>query len=573
MTHKTNTLRTWMLALGFTMALCVVVFGFGLVHTLIDDVVVMRALSGFSGEYPRFLPFMHGMIVLPLAWLHQQIPSIHWYSWFLTGCFYGSFAIILKCLLQRCSKARKGQAILALLAFFVLLLLGFALEISFTNVSTLLGCAALAQLLSFDARNASARQMFLATLLAFGLAALAYGLRMENIYPILGFCGLGALLQMFRLHQAGCLRQKQGRHFLTFLLIPIVGLALLMGWRVWECSLPENREIDAWNQARIPVTDFLGMKQLPDSLLEELGWTRVEAEAFENWFFLDSSVDTQAFEKIEEYQRSELQKQGLWKRIAASQQTFWRFFGEHPAVLIAVGLMGCCAAGIFLGECKEKKWLALVSLVASYLLLSVLAFRGRFLMRAVLAVMAPEMTYLLMLNADEPCARFRHLLCKCLSYVLLAGMIVAGFLVRADQLNFEWSFSPLRSYRYRNSWSLIDEYAAQNPEALFVVDTMADDRLFPDMLEGRATNVLYFGGWQVRDSEFESQLRRFGIDPKNMDGTLFLQDNVCLVSLSTEYAGWIQAYVQSLCDHPVTAKTLATFKENYWAKVIQFHLE
>lgn len=554
--------------------LCVLIFGFGKVHAALnDDVAIIRALSGFSGTYPDFLPFTHSLIVWPVVWLHQQIPSIHWYSWLMVGSFYFSVAVIFKSLFQRSADGKWWLALLLGLTSFVLIWLTAAVDLTFTNISTFLGCAAAVQLLSFEADKASSRQMLGAIILAFVLAALGYALRMENLYPILGFCGLGALLQMVRLHQAGCLRQKQGRHFLTFLLIPIAGLALLMGWRVWECNLPENREIDAWNQARIPVTDFLGMKQLPDSLLEELGWTRVEAEAFENWFFLDSFVDTQAFEKIEAYQRSALQKQGLWNRIAASQQTFWRFFGEHPAVLIAVGLMGCCAAGIFLGECKEKKWLALVSLVASYLLLSVLAFRGRFLMRAVLAVMGPEMTYLLMVNEDEPRARFRHLLCKCLSYVLLAGMIVAGFWVQTDQLNFEWSFSPLRSYRYRNSWSLIDEYAAQNPETLFVVDIMADDRLFPDMLEGRATNVLYFGGWQVRDSEFESQLRRFDIDPNNMDGTLFLQENVCLVSLSTEYAGWIQTYVQSLCDQPVTAKTLATFKENYWVKVIQFHLE
>lgn len=459
------------------------------------------------------------------------------------------------------------------LAAFVLLWLSQSLELTYTNVTTLLGCAALAQLCSFDIRKATPAKEVAAVGLAAALAVWGYGLRKDNLYPILGFCGLGALFQLSRLPRDEGLWRKQARRFLSCLLIPIAGLALLTGWRAWECSFPENQEIDSWNQARIQVMDYLGMDHLPDSLLQELGWTELEAELIEKWFFLDNSVDTQSFEKIAAYKQSELKKESLWKRIGTAQQTFWRFFGEQPALLLAVGLMGCCTAMLFNGRDRCKKRFALLSLVASYLLLSYLAFQGRFLMRAVLAVMGPEMTLLLMMSADEPRTRFRHLQRKCLSSLFLAVVIAAGVVLQADQLNFDPSFSLLRSYRYRNSWSLIDEYAAQNPETLFVVDTMADDRLFPDMLEGRVTNVLYFGGWQARDNDFESQLRRFGIDPENMDGRLFLQDNVCLMSLSTEYAQRIQEYIQSLCDQPVIAETVDTFKENYWVKVIEFHLE
>lgn len=506
-------------------------------------------------------------------WLHEHFPSIHWYSWMLLGCFYFALTVILKCMLQRSQKGRKLLTVLVWLAAFVLLWLSQSLELTYTNVTTLLGCAALAQLCSFDIRKAKPVQMVAAIGFAAVLATWAYALRKDNLYPILGFCGLGALFQLSRLPRDEGLWRKQARRFLSCLLIPIAGLALLTGWRIWECSLPENQKIDRWNQARIQVMDYLGMDHLPDSLLQELGWTQPEAELFEKWFFLDSSVDTQAFEKILAYKQNELQKESFWKRIGTAQQTFWRFFGEQPALLLAVGLMGCCTAMLFNSRERCKKRFALLSLAASYLLLSYLAFQGRFLMRAVLAVMGPEMTLLLMMSADEPRARFRHLPFKCLNFLLLAALIAAGFVLQADQLNFEPSFSLLRSYRYRNSWSLIDEYAAQNPETLFVVDTMADDRLFPDMMEGRVTNVLYFGGWQARDNDFESQLRRFGIDPEHMDGRLFLQDNVCLVSLSTEYAQRIQDYIQSLCDQPVIAETVDTFKENYWVKIIRFHLE
>lgn len=572
-TNRGVALGNWMLALAAAAGLSVGILGFGRVGLLIDDVIIMRALSGFSGAYPNFLPHSYSLVIRPLVWLHEHFPSIHWYSWMLLGCFYFALAVILKCMLQRTQKGKKLLTVLVWLAAFVLLWLSQSLELTYTNVTTLLGCAALAQLCSFDIRKAKPARMAAAVGLAAVLAVWGYGLRKDNLYPILAFCGLGAVYQLSRLPRGEWHWRKQAGRFLGCLLIPVAGLALLTGWRIWECSLPENREIDRWNQARIQVMDYLGMDHLPDSLLQELGWTQLEAELFEKWFFLDSSVDTQSFEKIAAYKQSELQKESFWKQISTAQQTFWRFFGEQPALLLAVGLMGCCTAMLFSGRDRCKKRFALLSLAASYLLLSYLAFQGRFLMRAVLAVAGPEMTFLLMISADEPYPRFRHLQGKVLNALLLAAVIAAGVAVQAEQLKFESAFFPLRSYRYRNSWSLIDEYAAQNPETLYVVDTMADDRLFPDMMEGRVTNVLYFGGWQARNSDFESQLRRFGIDPDQMDGRLFLQDNVCLVSLSTEYAQLIQDYIQSLCDQPVIAETVDTFKENYWVKIIQFHLE
>lgn len=139
--------------------------------------------------------------------------------------------------------------------------------------------------------------------------------------------------------------------------------------------------------------------------------------------------------------------------------------------------------------------------------------------------------------------------------------------------SFFAQFQPLRTYRYRNSWSLIDEYAMENPDKLFVVDSMADDRLFPDMKGGQVTNVLYYGGWQGQDDDFQAQLRRYGIDPDRMDGRLFLQSNICLASLSSEYAQRLRDYIGSLCQSPVEMVTVDRFRENLWVQILQFRLK
>ena len=571
---KKATLRCWVAGLAASLAVCVAVFGFARVKTLIDDVVIMRALSGFSGAYPSFLPFTHSLVVWPLVRLHQWMPSVHWYSWMLVGGFYGSLAVIVKCLLQQKSDAGAALPLAAAAVLFALLWLDAALELTFTNVSTLLGCAALAQLLSFDAREKDWARALRAVLLAAVLAAFSYVLRMENLYPVVGFCGLAFLTQCFALRKAGCgWNERAVRRLLACFAIPLLLLGLLAGWRAWECSLPQNRENMAWQDASEAVLDYTGMENLPDELLNELNWTREGAQMFQRWYFLDHSVSTQAFEKIAAYQRQQRQQrqEGFVKRLAQSQEIFWRFFVQHPALLAAAVLMlGCCAA-IFRAKEKHRRYLALFSLFVTYLLLSYLAFRGRFLMRAVLSVLGPEAVLLLALLLSGPFVRAFSLRGRHVAAAMLLLVAIGAVAMQAG--SFFAQFQPLRTYRYRNSWSLIDEYAMENPDKLFVVDSMADDRLFPDMKGGQVTNVLYYGGWQGQDDDFQAQLRRYGIDPDRMDGRLFLQSNICLASLSSEYAQRLRDYIGSLCQSPVEMVTVDRFRENLWVQILQFRLK
>lgn len=60
-------LSCWVQALCAAALLCIAILGFGRVGLLIDDVIIMRALSGFSGTYPDFLPHSYSLVVKPLV--------------------------------------------------------------------------------------------------------------------------------------------------------------------------------------------------------------------------------------------------------------------------------------------------------------------------------------------------------------------------------------------------------------------------------------------------------------------------------------------------------------------------
>ncbi len=573
---KNATLRCWVAGLGCSLVLCVLIMGFGNVHTALnDDVILGRALSGFSGEYPAYLPHVHSLLRAPLIWLHQHVPGIHWFSWFMLGAFYASLAVILKCLLQCAAPTRLARitAVAAWLVCFGLLFFTSAVSITYTVVSTLLGCAAAAQILSFDPADCSAGQMSRTFLLAFCLAAAGYALRLENLPTILCYCGFAAFWQFGVLFEKKKpLPVRASRNLLLCSLSAVLGIGLLAGWNWYEARLPQNRELTEWTHARIQVTDYQGWEDMPASFFEQVGWTVEGEDLYWRWYYLDSAVTTEAFEKIAQYQQSVKEKTGLAERVLRSQGTLWQSLLKTPALLAALAGMVICLGLIWRRISAAQRWIAAASMAVSYLLLSYLAFRGRTPFRAMIAVIGPEAILLLMITVrntlvKKPSGKGGLVVC------LLLALVAFGSVGLQAKENLTSSFQPLRAYRLQNAWSAIDNYAVENPDTLFIMDSLSDDRLFPDMKNGRLTNVMYYGGWQAKCSDFEAQLRRYGIDPDHMDGRLFLQSNVRLVSMNQESIQVIQTYIQSLCNTPVEMVVEDAFKAPYWVWIVRFQLQ
>lgn len=574
-TNRHSTVLCWAAGLSVSLVLCVLVFGFGRVQVGVnDDTAIIRALSGFSGTYPALLPHMHGLLLRALSWLHQQIPSIHWFSWMMIGSIYFSLAVVYKVLFQRGGQGKRLLALLMSVTSFILMWLMPAVEITFTNVSTLLGCAAMAQLLSLDPEKVTTRQMVLAVLLAFVLAALGYALRIENLYPILGFCGLAALFQLLCLH-----REKEGwqaekiKRLLRCLAIPVIGMALLWGWRLWECSLPQNREVMDWTSARIVLTDYQGWGNLPDSLLSEIDLTPQDINVMEYWYFLDSDFDTATFKRIAEYQNQFLPKQSVWERLLKSQSDMWRCVVQEPYLLGGVVWIGLCFLLICASGQKKQRRFAEFSLLCWFVLMSYLAYRGRVIGRGLLAVIGPEATLLsVLVMIGLPFEKWRKW--GGLSLLgLLVLLTVGGTALQAKAI-LTSEFDLMRAYRRQNLWSHLDYCAEQDPDTLYILDSQWDNRLFPDMKDGRVTNVMFLGGWPCRDSDVEDQLRRFGIDPEHMDGSLFLQDNVRLVSMDERIEKAMGEYIQSQVDEPVEAvEEYKLEMYNMYFKIIRYQLK
>lgn len=573
-TNRRYTVRCWAAGIAMSFTLCVLIFGFGKVHAALnDDVVLIRALSGFSGTYPNFLPHTHLLIVWTMSWLHQHVPSVHWYSWLMVGSFYFSVAVIFKSLFQRSTDGKWWLALLMGLASFLLIWLTAAVNLTYTSISTFLGCAAVVQLLSFEADKASSRQMLGAVVLAFVLAALGYALRVENLYPILGFCGLAALFQLLCLH-----REKDGwqaekvKRLLRCLTIPVIGMALLWGWRVWECSLPQNREVMDWTSARIVLMDYQGLGELPEELLSDIGLTCEDVEVMKYWYFLDSDFDTDAFEKIAAYQSQHLVQQSFWERLLKSQSDMWHCIAQESYLFGGVVWIVLCFLFCACGQ-KNLRRFAEFSLICWLVLMSFLAYRGRIIGRGMLAVIGPEAMLLTVLAIKNLSFDKWRNWSRIVLLGLLSLLAAGGTALQAENL-LTSEFDLMRAYRRQNLWSYVDYCAEQDPDTLYILDSTYDDRLFPDMKKGRLTNVMLFGGWPCRDSDVEAQLRRFSIDPEHMDGSLFLQDNVRLVSMDEQIEKAMGDYIRSQFDEPVEAVEEWKFElNNLYFKIIRFQLK
>lgn len=573
-TNRRYTVRCWTAGLAMSFTLCVLIFGFGKVHAALnDDVAIIRALSGFSGSYPIFLPFTHSLIVWPVVWLHQHIPSIHWYSWLMVCSFYFSVAVVFKSLFQRSADGKWWLALLLGLASFVLIWLTAAVDLTFTNISTFLGCAAAVQLLSFEVDKATPRQMLGAVLLAFALAALGYALRMENLYPILGFCGLASLVHFFSLRQPdGGWRKEKLKPLLCCLSIPVIGLTLLIGWRTWECNLPQNREIMEWQDASEVVMDYQGMGELPEEVLSDIGLTCEDVEVMKYWYFLDSDFDTDAFEKIAAYQSQHLAQQSFWERLLKSQSDMWHCIMQESYLFGGVVWIVLCFLFCACGQ-KNLRRFAGFSLICWFVLMSFLAYRGRIIGRGMLAVIGPEAMLLTVLAIKNLSFDKWRNWSRIVLLGLLSLLAAGGTALQAENL-LTSEFDLMRAYRRQNLWSYVDYCAEQEPDTLYILDSMYDDRLFPDMKKGRLTNVMLFGVWPCRDSDVEAQLRRFGIDPEHMDGSLFLQDNVRLVSMDEQIEKAMGDYIRSQFDEPVEAVEEWKFElNNLYFKIIRFQLK
>ena len=495
-----------------------------------DDFLIARTFLGFEGMRP--VPphlYLHPALVWVLNALSAAAPGVAWFSVAQLGMLWISAAVLCLCLL-RCGRAARLHSVVCSLA--ALLFLGvfasfLCTRLTYTTTSALVAAAASALLVC---AGVTRRRVAPCVLLSAALLMLSGMLRDSSLPASLCFWLVSLAFLCGRL--AG--GEAHERRALLRALVPaIVVGAVLTGVRLWE-----KREYAAFfdfHDARTELMDY-------------------EVELVRQWYFMDENITADALRLI---QNGSAQA-SLTERLQNVPRTLRNFFEENPAYLFSVLLvvvLTVLACLVPHGSAGLTRLTALAALGLFAAMLVYLAWRGRFLGRAVDCALLPAAAVAACLAVSGlPLASRRRtrtaVLCLCALLLLPAGMQLKQTLYtltrRPDIV------SPTRE-------ADLEAYALEHPDRLIVrtPDLLRDTRLFPDVSAGIPDNTLIWGDWLCRTPGWNAQLARFGFDPEGFVAADFLSEAILFVTADDEPPQALVDYISHGAGRPVTAHLVA----------------
>lgn len=553
----------WMIGAGMASLFFALIALFGdLRYAGNDDSVILRPFMGFGAlAVPAFHGTLHPILSYPLNWLSTAFPGVAWFSWMQLTFLWFACTLSVKSIVGCFHKKgfRPAWGVLAGTVYLVCFAAVYCCHVTFTVTAAVLGASAVLQILSVDGRCADG-QAIRGFLLALVPVALAYGLRQISALPILAFCGLALAYVAMTEFGVGKSRKRSWRPLFVSLAAVAVAFVLLAGGRALEIKARGMEEYMRWQDASSEVMDYTNVVELPESLLEEVGWSPAEAALINEWYFMDRNITADAFEKIAAYNASQ-DTAGVGAKLSNAVRVVGELARKEPVarrslwVLLAALLLA--AAGLA-WKGKRVLWQGLcllggIALAAALLLY--LGWRGRLPLRAGLTAFLPlaALTFgmLPMCLPEKMTGAGRAALLGLAALTLAA---TAFYAVPAMQSLAKVAVKEEDETTFLNPTMDLDELAAENPDILYIYDPTlaADTRMFPSTAFGTPENVLFWGGWNARSPQYREVLGAFGIDSEDMDATIFLREDVCLARgvLSPDPVALIN-YLSELCGGDV----------------------
>lgn len=577
MTVRRRSAVCWLAALGMTAAMFALIF---LVldpqYAVNDDSGILRPFMGFeTGEPAHFHIYLHGLLAWPLHWLGLAVPGVAWLSWMQLAFLFLASAVCQKSIMQRFAGAKKPLWLGALfaLAFTCAFVLPYATRITFTQTAALLGAAAVLQILSVDHAEASYGAVLRGMGLALVLLVLAYALRQVAALPIACFCGAALLYVAAR--DDGFGRIKSIKPLVVSVVIAAVVMAGLTGLREWEIDANGARDYLAWQASTEDLMDRYGFEGIPQEELDRVGWSaNTAAMVGSQWFFLDVSVSTEAFDQLTAYIRA-TRDMSLSARAGEAAQVLAAFPADNPAAMPSLWLLAAVivlsAAGAALlprGDRFRMLGALLLTVLLAAAMLCYLAFdKGRLPLRAALMALLPAAA---MIFGLLPCA-LRGRGARALTALCTAACL--GFCAWHLALQLPRLLpDEAHEAEFGNPVNDLLEYALMNEDMLIIHDItlVGDLRLFPDTSMGIPHNVSYWGGWSLRSRESIQQFANFGIDLLHFPPETFLRDDVLFATAVVDPPpNHLLNYLREKVDPNVDCMI---YGENGFAYFFQFYI-
>lgn len=554
-TDKTRRLLCWIPA-GLLSALCMAAAFLWLDarYMLSDDAVTLRAIMGFEGGViADFLPHQHELLSVPLAWLTHLFPSQPWFTWMQLASLWFGFTVVFKTPLQLALRRKNAVtgAALAVVGIAATMALFVCARITYTQTAAVLVAAAVAQVLSLQPKSEKTGEWVRGMLLALVLLCLAYGLRLEILPAGLAFCGLGCLWQLLRLRE---LKSKLHKPFCIMMAVCVAVPGALYVQRLWRVQQPDVKDYMDWHKVRISVLDYHLLDDVPQSVLDEIGWDNTTLRLMQQWCFLPPEINTETLTKLDEYYRTQHKtQQERLAEISAGLRDLWATNSDYQPKdwpIVATLLLAAFSLYFILLRRREQRSALLLwtgNTLLCLVLIGYLVVQGRAPFRAVYSVLMPgSAIYAAVLSlALRKVKSSLHGIALGVA-LLLTGSLCVAKCFQILPIDEELALTVGEPAAY------LDEYAAYDEETLFIYDVSlsgVDGRMFPQPVEGTLpTNVTFHGGWRMFSKGNCAQFENYGFNLMERTEDLVLSDNVLIATgicdpLVPDLTAWLRAHV------------------------------
>ena len=521
-----------------------------------DDGLILRTFMGFEGGVPAdFSLYIHTALAWLLFGFSLVKPGMPWFSLFQLGLLLFSCVVLCKCMssLARANRSPRLAGVVAGALYLALFAAFACCRVNYTTTAALAGAAAVAQYCTLDgygeARGHARARAFTLCLL---LLAAAYCLRAQSAWPSVAFIALAFVWRLARPGEGVDGAVNRRKPILRSFLILCVALAALAGVRTLEVQVRGLQPEVDWHAARTSLMDFTAFQEEPAlALAADSGLLPAEVELVRQWYFLDGTLTAPVLTRLADaYPQASPNPVGA---LAA-------FVGENPrygyTLLALLALCGLC----LIGERKRAPWVGLVAVAAllgALLLMALLGWRGRLLMRAADAALLPCGALLACLALRKGFPGRDARLPRRIAFILLALLLFGSVALNARLTFHAVTRAPDTVSMQREAD--LESYALNNPETLVVrsPNLLRDTRLNPDVSGGVPGNILLWGDWTCHTPSWNRQLAAYGFDAAAFSPADWLKPNILLAAAEASDTDDLRAYLTDALGVQVTAVAVA----------------
>lgn len=261
-----------------------------------DDAFMMSCLSGGKSGTPQadtiFSLFLWGKIISSFYMVNAGIP---WYTVAFLGLIACSLITVCYCVVS--SFPEWGGSLFCLLYFCMFLF--YSVIVQFTMVSAYCGIAAVSLML-LDKKEENQEYIIKKNIIIFSFMFFAVNIRSKVGYLILGNAAVAVCLEILRYLLKAADRRKIKNMVGSFITI-CVATGISVGTHNLHETLDGWGDFREYHVERANFTDYSKLDyESNKDLFDEIGWSKDFYELVQRWFFMDESINTETFRRINE---------------------------------------------------------------------------------------------------------------------------------------------------------------------------------------------------------------------------------------------------------------------------------